>query len=73
MYLVEEIVKSTSVECLEAVKRVWLEAKTELQCGVGWQLSNWPPQTDPEPITTALKAKQVAAEGTDAKDTCSCH
>lgn len=69
----EEIVKSTPVESLEAVKGVGLEAKAELQGGVIWQLSNWPPQTDPEPIAAALEAKQVPAEGTDAKDTCSRH
>lgn len=69
----KEIVKSTSVKSLEVIKGVWLEAKAKLQCRVSWKLGNWPSQTDPETSATALEAKQVAAKGTNAKDTCSCH
>lgn len=68
MYLMEKVIKSTLVESLEALEVTWLEAKTELQCGVLWQLGNQPPQTDPETIAAALEAKQVPAEGTNAKD-----
>lgn len=57
MYLMEEVVKSASVKSLKVVKGVWLEAKAELQLGVGRQLGNRPPQSDPEPSGAALEAK----------------